>query len=99
MATSVRVKPESKLRKDKQENLSIVAASYLRNFEILILFSNNRMKVVNFKPALKKYAKGHFAEYLKKKKFMSFNIEQGNIVWGNDWDIVFPVSDIYSGIF
>ncbi len=99
MATGIYPSQKSKLRKNKQENIKIEAAAYLRNFEILILFSNNRMKLIDFAPAIKKYAKGDYAVYADKKNFKKFNIEAGNIVWGKDWDFIFPVQDIFDGKF
>ncbi len=24
-------------------------------------------------------------------------MEQGNIVWGSNWDIIFPIANLYSG--
>lgn len=29
------------------------------------------------------------------KNFKKFKIEYGNVVWGKDWDMIFPVYDLY----
>jgi len=68
-------------------------------YKILILFSNNRMKTIDFAPAIQKYAKGGFAIYAEKARFKKFNIENGNIVWGENWDLIFPVADIFDSRF
>ncbi len=97
METSVRSTSKSKLRKNNHKNLRIVEAVYLRNFEVLILFSNDRMKIVDFAAPLIKYAKGDYAKYAEKRNFKKFYIEDGNIIWGKNWDLIFPVADIYEG--
>jgi hypothetical protein len=35
--------------------------------------------------------------YLKEDKFRKFYINSGNIVWGKNWDLVFPVEQLHSG--
>ena len=99
MATSIHTAPKSKLRKNKQENLKVEEAVYLRKYEILILFNNNRMKVIDFASAIAKYAKGDYSIYSGKKYFSKFHIEDGNIVWGKNWDLIFPVQDVFNAAF
>ena len=69
----------------------------MSGYKVLILFSNNRMKVVDFANAIDNYAKGEYAMFANKTTFKKFNIENGNIVWGKNWDLVFPVMDIFNG--
>lgn len=87
------------MRKDKQTDIKIEAAYYLRNYQVLILFSNNRMKIVDFAPAILQYAKGDYAVYAQKKNFCNFYIENGNIVWGTNWDLIFPIESVYNADF
>ena len=97
MATGTHIASKSKMRKNKQENIQVVEAVYLRRYEVLILFNNNRMKIVDFASAIAKCAKGYYSRYADKKNFSKFHIEDGNIVWGKNWDLIFPVQDIFSG--
>ena len=99
MATSIHTSQKSKVRKNKPKSIKIEEAVYLRNFEILILFNNNRMKVVDFAAAIKNYAIGDYASYANKTNFKKFNIENGNIVWGKNWDFIFPIEDVFNGRF
>jgi hypothetical protein len=99
MAKSIHPARKGKVRKNKQADIKIIDAVYLRGYEILILFSNNRMKVVDFAPAIKKYAKGDYSIYAKEPVFKKFHIENGNIVWGKNWDLIFPVSDVFNAKF
>jgi hypothetical protein len=99
MATGIHSASKSKLRKDKSQNIQVEAALLLRDYQILILFSNNRMKVVDFAPAIAKYAKGYYSKYADKKNFSKFHIDKGNIVWGKEWDLIFPAEDIFNARF
>ena len=27
-----------------------------------------------------------------------FTIDDGNIVWGKDWDLIFPIEQLFSGV-
>lgn len=38
-----------------------------------------------------------YNKYLDPKKFKKFTIENGNIVWGKNWDLIFPIEQLYSG--
>jgi hypothetical protein len=31
------------------------------------------------------------------RSFQKFKIESGNVVWGEKWDLIFPVSQLYKG--
>ncbi len=35
--------------------------------------------------------------YKKEENFKRFKIENGNIVWGKNWDMIFPLHDLYKG--
>ena len=38
-----------------------------------------------------------FNKYKKEANFKRFKIENGNVVWGKDWDMIFPLYDLYKG--
>ena len=78
-----------------KEHISVVKANYLVNFNILLFFSDGKQKIVNFHPLLAKYAKGYYAKYSLVENFRKLKIKNGNIHWGKDEDIIFPVSFLY----
>jgi hypothetical protein len=47
------------------------------------------MKIIDFEPAIQKYARGEFKIYADKANFKKFGIENKNIVWGDNWDLIF----------
>ncbi len=57
------------------------------------------MKVIDFASAVKKHAKGDYSMYAQPKHFKKFQIENGNIVWGKNWDLIFPVDDVFNASF
>jgi len=83
--------------KKKQIPLKIVTAKYKDNYIIELVFSDNSKKSVKFGSFLKKSMHPSIRSYLKEEKFKKFHIDSGNIVWGKDWDLVFPIEQLYSG--
>ena len=44
-------------------------------------------------PALKKYAT--CKKYLDITLFKKFKVDSGNIAWGNNWEMIFKIEDLY----
>ena len=40
-----------------------------------------------------------YNKYLKLSNFKKFYIDHGNIVWGKNWDLIFPIEKLYIGDF
>jgi len=38
-----------------------------------------------------------YNKYLDPALFRTFTVDDGNIVWGEDWDLIFPVENLYMG--
>ncbi|MBA4138964.1 MAG: hypothetical protein H0X70_00410 [Segetibacter sp.] len=66
----------------KAQTLSIIKAEYLCGFKILISFSNDRQRVIDFQPLFLKFVKGHYSKYLLPGNFKKFAVKGGNISWG-----------------
>ena len=47
---------------------------------------------------LETHSHPQFNKYKKINNFKKFKIENGNVVWGKDWDMIFPVFDLYNGL-
>jgi len=78
--------------------LSILSAKYIAPLSIEIYFSDNTKRIVNIGEYIKKHPHIQYNIYLNEKKFKEFKIEMGNIVWGKNWDMIFPVQDLYNGL-
>lgn len=77
--------------------ISVKEAKYIDGFKVELLFSDNKKKVVDFSSFLETHSHPQFNKYKKRVNFKRFNIENGNVVWGKDWDMIFPVYDLYTG--
>ena len=76
--------------------LSIENASYLGDYKIRLVFSDNNEQVIDFKPFLSKALNPMAKKYLDKDKFANFKIEYGDLQW-NDYELCFPIADLYKG--
>ena len=79
------------------KTISIKNAVYAGKFKLKILFTDKKEKIVNFETFLKKHSHPQFNKYKKEENFKKFQIENGNVVWGKDWDMIFPIWDLYKG--
>jgi len=79
-------------------NLFILSAIYIEGHSILITFSNKQQRMVDFLPLLLKLS-GVYSKYAELKHFKKFVIGNGNIYWGKNEDVIFPVHQLYSGKF
>ena len=82
---------------NKIVNMKVVTAKYLDDYKIEIIFDDKKRNVINFLPALKKYAT--CKKYLDITLFKKFKVDSGNIVWGNNWEMIFKIEDLYEDNF
>jgi len=76
--------------------LRIESAKYLSDYAIRIKFSDGNEKIVDFKTFLSKSAHPSIKKYLDENRFSKFSLTDGNLNW-NDYDLIFPISDLYKG--
>ena len=72
-------------------------AKYLENYKIKIVFSDNTSQIIDFEPFLKENPHPQWDKYIDLTIFKKFRIDKGNLVWGRNWDLVFPVHSLYVG--
>lgn len=78
------------------ELIEIKSANYIGDFAIRIFFSDGFNRLVDFKPFLELSLHPSIKKYLEEKRFKEFEIVDGNLNW-NDYDLIFPVEDLYAG--
>lgn len=78
------------------DQLKIDSAKYLSDYVIRIKFSDGSDKLVDFKPFLSKSYHPSIRKYLDEQKFSDFMLKDGNLNW-NDYDLIFPIWDLYNG--
>ena len=79
------------------KGIKIVNAKYVIKYRILFFFSDQTEQEVDFSNFLKNATHPEIRKYLNASLFKKFKIVDGDIDW-NDFDMCFPVSDLYRGI-
>jgi len=74
--------------------MNIVNAKYIEGYKIELSFDDGIMQKVDFEQFLQKIHP-QWNKYRKLENFKKFKIESGNIVWGKNWDLIFPVHQLY----
>lgn len=75
---------------------TIINAKNLGKYHIKIEFSDGKEKFVGFSTFLLKSQHQSIKKYLDHSLFNSFKIIDGNLNW-NDYDMIFPLADLYEG--
>lgn len=78
-------------------NLTITAAKYIAPLSVELTFSNGTIQIVDVGSFIKKNPHPQYNSYLDEKKFKKFKFEMGNIVWGKNWDLIFPITTLRNG--
>ncbi len=78
-------------------SIEVKKATYLDGYKISILFNDGKNKVVDFSDFISHNNKVALAKYKNLTTFKKFKIVDGNLVWGKDWDLIFPVWELYRG--
>lgn len=79
------------------EALHITSALYQRPLSVLLTFNDKHTALVNIGDFIHKHPHPQYNKYLEEKNFKKFKLEDGNIVWGKNWDLIFPVELLYKG--
>lgn len=76
--------------------IAIKSAKYIGDYAIRIFFDDGIISLVDFKPFLESSLHPSIRKYLDETKFQQFEIIDGNLNW-NDYDLIFPIDDLYKG--
>jgi hypothetical protein len=71
-------------------------AKYVPRYRVDIAFNDGTRRVVDFGPFLKQARNPMFTKYRGLRKFQSFHIQDGDLMWG-DFEMIFPIMDLYTG--
>lgn len=77
--------------------LYITNATDVGDLTICLTFSDNTTQRVNIGEFIRRHPHPQYNKYLDTRKFRRFSIENGNIVWGKNWDLMFPIEQLHSG--
>ncbi len=78
-----------------EEAVAVRNAKHIGGYKLDILFSDGSTNTVDFENYLF-HRERAYIEYRDPKNFLKFKVANGNLVWGKDWDIIFPIEKLYS---
>lgn len=76
------------------KKVEIISACYVQDFIIAITFSNGKTRLVDFLSLFHKYVKEDNLKYFAPSDFKKFIVKNGNIYWGKNEDIIFPINTL-----
>jgi hypothetical protein len=80
------------------ENIYIIKAENAGDLTVALTFSDNTVQVVNVGDFIRRHPHPQYNKYLDPRKFSRFSIENGNVVWGKNWDLMFPIEQLHAGV-
>ena len=79
------------------QQLFIETAEYISGLSVELKFNDGTVKRVDFEVFFNKHPHPQYNKYLKPINFKKFYLDHGNIVWGKNWNLIFPVEQLYTG--
>lgn len=80
------------------EKIRVTSAEYVGNNTLRIIFTDGFQRELDFGDFIRKHPHPQYDKYLVEENFRQFSIVMGNVVWGDDWDLIFPVESLYKGV-
>lgn len=77
--------------------IRVQSAEYIGNNTLRILFTDGFQRDLDIGEFIRNHPHPQYDKYLLEENFLQFSIEMGNLVWGKDWDLIFPIESLYLG--
>ena len=78
--------------------LFITQAKDAGNLSIDLLFNDNTSRRIDVGEYIRRHPHPQYNKYLDPRKFSRFYLENGNVTWGKNWDLMFPIEQLYAGV-
>ena len=79
------------------KRLYITGATVVGDGVVLLQFSDATERIVDIGAFIRLHPHPQYNKYLDEEEFRKFSLDDGNIVWGEDWDLVFPIEQLHAG--
>jgi hypothetical protein len=76
--------------------INIQKANYIDDYKIYFEFDDGKKTTVDFQPFIFSSSHPDIKKYQDQKLFKKFNLDYGEIEW-NDYELAFPIYDLYEG--
>lgn len=77
--------------------IKIIKVEDIGDLKVEITFNDQKLSRVDVGNFIRRHPHPQYNKYLDPKKFKRFSIENGNVVWGKNWDMIFPIEQLYAG--
>jgi hypothetical protein len=75
----------------------VAEATYVKDLILNIMFNDGTAQKIDFRYFLQHHPHPQYDQYRNPEKFKNFQLAEGNIVWGKNWDLIFPIEQLYQG--
>ena len=79
------------------EHIFIVSAEDAGNLCVKLTFNDGHQSIVDIGEFIRQHPHPQYNKYLDPDLFRTFVVDDGNVVWGEDWDLIFPIENLYIG--
>jgi len=86
----------SEMKATATESLNIREAEYISGYKLRLAFDNGTTRLMDFEPFLRQAQNPNLTRYRQLRRFKSFRLHYGNLMWG-DYEMIFPIMDLYRG--
>ena len=77
--------------------LYITKATDAGNCCVDLVFNDKTTQRVDIGAFIQAHPHPQYNKYLDPTMFATFTIEDGNVVWGRAWDLIFPIDQLHRG--
>lgn len=78
--------------------LMIIEAHPVGNLTMQMTFNDDTTQRVNIGDFILRHPHPQYNKYLDEREFLRYTLDDGNIVWGEDWDLIFPIEQLHAGV-
>ena len=78
--------------------LQVVHIECFENLTVRLCFSDHTEKIIDIGNFIATHPHPQYNKYKEWKNFKKAAIENGNVVWGKNWDLIFPIEQLYNGV-
>ena len=76
--------------------ISIKKAKYIDGYKIALMFNDGKKNILDFKNFIVSSTHPEIQKYKDMQLFKNFSLSYGDLEW-NDYDLAFPIHDLYVG--
>lgn len=77
--------------------LMITEARPVGKLTLEMRFNDNTVQRINFGDFISSHPHPQYDKYLNEQEFLKYTLDDGNVVWGEDWDLIFPIEQLHAG--